>query len=231
MRCVGTHVHTPMPRFDARLRRDRATSSMASGTGMACTRMRMAAGSRASGSTTRCTAGASRSTRAATAMRASGWTARSTDRCALAACVCTLRRCWLSGAVCGASQGTLWYAGGDRYQGEWKDGKMHGRGTYTYAEGDRQACPAAQGGGEQPAACAGIAPCRTAYPAAAAACCGSPRRPRRILDRAPPMPRPRTPSQVRGRLEGRPAAWQGHGHLRRARRWRGGEVRGRLERR
>ena len=226
MRCVGTHVHTPMPRFDARLRRDRATSSMASGTGMASTRMRMAAGSRASGSTTRCTAGASRSTRAATAMRASGSTVRSTDRCALAACVCTLRRCWLSGAVCGASQGTLWYAGGDRYQGEWKDGKMHGRGTYTYAEGDRQACPAAQGGGSN----SRIAPDR-AMPHDLPCCGGSLRRPRRILDRAPPMPRPRTPSQVRGRLEGRPAAWQGHGHLRRARRWRGGEVRGRLERR
>ena len=105
-------------------------------------------------------------------MRASGWTVRSTDRCALAACVCTLRRCWLSGAMCGASQGTLWYAGGDRYQGEWKDGKMHGRGTYTYAEGDRQACR--PGGGEQPAACAG-SPCAARptllrrQPAAAAA--------------------------------------------------------------
>ena len=80
---------------NARLRRDRATSSMASGTGTAYTRMRMAGGSRASGSTTRSTAGASRSTRAATATRASGWTARSTGRCALAVCVCTtLPPCW-----------------------------------------------------------------------------------------------------------------------------------------
>ena len=76
--------------------------------------------------------------------------------------------------VFGASQGTLWYAGGDRYQGEWKDGKMHGRGTYTYAEGDRQARPASHRGERATHSLGPTAssprPGPTTYPAAAAAC-------------------------------------------------------------
>mgnify|MGYP001131685251 CR=1 FL=1 len=34
-------------------------------------------------------------------------------------------------------RGILSYADGDRYEGEWKNGKMHGKGVYVYANGDR----------------------------------------------------------------------------------------------
>ena len=33
--------------------------------------------------------------------------------------------------------GTHTYTNGDKYVGEWRDGKHHGQGTYTYAEGDK----------------------------------------------------------------------------------------------
>ncbi len=32
-------------------------------------------------------------------------------------------------------QGTKTYADGDTHTGEWKDGKENGQGTYTYADG------------------------------------------------------------------------------------------------
>ena len=34
--------------------------------------------------------------------------------------------------------GTFTYANGDKYVGEYKDGKYHGPGTYTYADGTEQ---------------------------------------------------------------------------------------------
>ena len=37
--------------------------------------------------------------------------------------------------ICGT--GTLVYADGDRYTGTWLEGKMHGRGKYDYANGDK----------------------------------------------------------------------------------------------
>jgi hypothetical protein len=35
-------------------------------------------------------------------------------------------------------QGTLTYANGDHYVGEWKDDLKHGQGTLTYANGDQE---------------------------------------------------------------------------------------------
>ena len=35
-------------------------------------------------------------------------------------------------------QGTLTWASGDKYVGEWKDGKRNGQGTYTYTSGAAQ---------------------------------------------------------------------------------------------
>ena len=29
------------------------------------------------------------------------------------------------------------YGGGDRYDGEWREGNFHGQGTYTWADGGR----------------------------------------------------------------------------------------------
>jgi hypothetical protein len=43
---------------------------------------------------------------------------------------------------CENGYGTYAYSGeweGDKYLGEWKDGKRHGQGTYTYASGDKYA--------------------------------------------------------------------------------------------
>ena len=37
----------------------------------------------------------------------------------------------------GHGQGTYTYASGDKYVGEHKDGKKHGQGTYTLANGDK----------------------------------------------------------------------------------------------
>ncbi len=34
-------------------------------------------------------------------------------------------------------QGTYTYASGDKYVGEYKDGKANGQGTYTYANGEK----------------------------------------------------------------------------------------------
>lgn len=34
-------------------------------------------------------------------------------------------------------EGTAWYASGNRYVGQWKNGKSHGEGTYFYASGAR----------------------------------------------------------------------------------------------
>jgi len=34
-------------------------------------------------------------------------------------------------------QGTLTYSNGDRYVGEWRNGKKHGKGSYTYANGTK----------------------------------------------------------------------------------------------
>jgi len=42
---------------------------------------------------------------------------------------------WRNGSLHG--QGTYTYADGDKFVGEWKDGKWHGQGTYTYANGDK----------------------------------------------------------------------------------------------
>ena len=36
---------------------------------------------------------------------------------------------------CNNGQGTYTWASGDKYVGEWKDGKTHGQGTHTYADG------------------------------------------------------------------------------------------------
>ncbi|SVD40958.1 uncharacterized protein METZ01_LOCUS393812, partial [marine metagenome] len=36
---------------------------------------------------------------------------------------------------CVNDQGTYTFADGDKYVGEYKDGKYHGQGTYTYADG------------------------------------------------------------------------------------------------
>ena len=33
-------------------------------------------------------------------------------------------------------QGTYTYSDGDKYEGEWKDGKRTGQGTYTYGKGE-----------------------------------------------------------------------------------------------
>ena len=38
---------------------------------------------------------------------------------------------------CENGQGTYTYSYGDKYVGEWKDGKKHGQGTYTYSNGDK----------------------------------------------------------------------------------------------
>ena len=38
------------------------------------------------------------------------------------------------GVTCGAGVGRR-YANGDVYEGEWQNGKKHGRGTYTHADG------------------------------------------------------------------------------------------------
>ena len=37
---------------------------------------------------------------------------------------------------CNNGQGTYRWESGDEYVGEWKDGKRHGLGTYTYASGE-----------------------------------------------------------------------------------------------
>ena len=34
-------------------------------------------------------------------------------------------------------QGTMKYADGDQYEGEWKDAKRNGQGTYTWADGQK----------------------------------------------------------------------------------------------
>jgi hypothetical protein len=44
---------------------------------------------------------------------------------------------WKDGKKCG--QGVLTYADGGRYEGEWKDDKASGQGVYTYADGWRYA--------------------------------------------------------------------------------------------
>ncbi len=33
--------------------------------------------------------------------------------------------------------GSMTYPDGDKYVGEWKDGKRHGEGTYTWSDGDK----------------------------------------------------------------------------------------------
>ena len=38
---------------------------------------------------------------------------------------------------CSNGYGTYTWANGDKYVGEYKDGKYHGQGTYTYANGDK----------------------------------------------------------------------------------------------
>ena len=38
---------------------------------------------------------------------------------------------------CINGEGTLTWAGGDQYIGEFKDGKQHGQGTLTWADGDQ----------------------------------------------------------------------------------------------
>ena len=48
-------------------------------------------------------------------------------------------------------RGNFFYANGNRYEGEWHDGKKHGRGTYTWTEGDRYEGPVVR------AVCFGIA--------------------------------------------------------------------------
>ena len=37
-------------------------------------------------------------------------------------------------------EGTAWYASGNRYEGQWRNGKSHGEGTYFYATGARYVC-------------------------------------------------------------------------------------------
>ena len=34
-------------------------------------------------------------------------------------------------------KGTKIFPNGDKYEGEWKNNKMHGQGTYTYADGEK----------------------------------------------------------------------------------------------
>ena len=51
-----------------------------------------------------------------------------------AAPVSTQVAVWVDGKLSG--KGTVWYANGDQYQGELRGGKMHGRGKYRYAGGD-----------------------------------------------------------------------------------------------
>jgi hypothetical protein len=43
---------------------------------------------------------------------------------------------WVNGVLHG--KGTYTYVNGDRYVGEWKQGRQHGRGIFTSANGDRQ---------------------------------------------------------------------------------------------
>ena len=38
---------------------------------------------------------------------------------------------------CSNGDGTYTYANGNKYVGEWKDGKRHGQGTHTWASGDK----------------------------------------------------------------------------------------------
>ena len=193
------------PAYNARLRRDRATSSMASATGTASTRMRMAGGSRANGSTTRSTAGASRSTRAATATRASGWTARSTDRCAPAACVCALlltpcrppdQACCVRG-IAGHAVVRWGRSVPGRVEG-WQDA----RAGHLHLRGGRQASsPRLAPGGESNPQPGPHSLLPTAWPHDLPCCGGSLRPSRPILDRVHLTPRPCTAPQVRGRLE------------------------------
>jgi len=35
----------------------------------------------------------------------------------------------------GDGQGTFTYPNGEKYEGEWKNGKKHGHGTYTWSDG------------------------------------------------------------------------------------------------
>ena len=37
-------------------------------------------------------------------------------------------------------RGTFTWAGGNRYEGEWRDSEKHGRGTYTWADGESWTC-------------------------------------------------------------------------------------------
>jgi len=41
------------------------------------------------------------------------------------------------GTITATGKGTLFYVDGDRYEGEWKDGRMHGKGAYHYSNGDK----------------------------------------------------------------------------------------------
>ena len=36
----------------------------------------------------------------------------------------------------GTEKGTYKYVGRSKYEGEWKDGKRHGQGTYTWSDGE-----------------------------------------------------------------------------------------------
>lgn len=38
---------------------------------------------------------------------------------------------------CYNGKGTYKYTNGDKYDGQWKEGKMHGKGLYEFANGDR----------------------------------------------------------------------------------------------
>jgi len=38
---------------------------------------------------------------------------------------------------CTNGQGTYYYSGGNKYVGEWQDGKKHGEGTYTFVSGEK----------------------------------------------------------------------------------------------
>ncbi len=40
---------------------------------------------------------------------------------------------------CENGQGSFTWADGEKYVGEWKDGKKHGQGIYSYAVGDKYA--------------------------------------------------------------------------------------------
>jgi len=35
------------------------------------------------------------------------------------------------------TKGVMHYANGDKYEGEWKDGNLHGKGIYYYKSGDK----------------------------------------------------------------------------------------------